>query len=191
MSVNKKTMMLVTGTAIGAFGLIGCGAGSSSTFKYEVSGTVEAAQVDYECGGDVDLDADPVAFVAGKGKGTGPSARKSSGGSTKSSSKTKDQGSRPSTATKAPTAKAKTPGPAASVPTAPNRGVTLSKKPDKPERVIKVKPPKYKSKPRGCRNEYELFVRNKDGLFEQDVREVDYDRCSDKPRELFPACTSN
>lgn len=196
LNVNKNMLVLASGTAVAVLGIAGCSQGSSETYRYEVSGTVESAQVDYECKGD--LNTDPIAFVAGRGGGTGSSTRKSSGGSRSSSkakagsSEARTPSARSTTPATAPTGKSKTPSSArATAALKPNKGVSLSKKPDKPERVTKVKPPKYKSKPKGCRNEYELFVRNKDGLFEQDVRQVDYERCSDKPRELFPACTSN
>lgn len=193
MNVNKKTIAILAGSVVLPLGLVGCSEGSGKTYSYEVSGTVEAAHVDYECEGDLAME--PAAFVAG---GTKPRPKKADPGGSSSDSdssgdaKKGESAKKDVAASKAPASKtpSKAPASASKAPAKPG-GVKLSKKPDKPERVTKVKPPKYKHKPKGCHEEYELYVKNREGLFEQDVREVDYDRCSDKARESFPACTKN
>lgn len=179
MNVNKKTIAILTGTVILPMTAVGCSGGSDKTYSYEVSGVVEAAQVDYECKGDLDLE--PASFTAGRTKPEPKKAESddSSSDSDFGDSEKKKPAKKDVAASKAPASKAPS----------KSGGVKLSKKPDKPERVTKIKPPKCKHK--GCHEEYELFVKNREGLFEQDVRKVDYDNCLDKAREHFPACTKN
>jgi hypothetical protein len=195
LNVNKKTIAVLTGTVILPLAAVGCSGGSSKTYSYEVSGVVEAAQVDYECKGDLDMEA--ASFVVGRAK---PKPKKADSGDSSSDSgdNKQEEPAKKNVATpKAPANKAPSKAPASRTPASRSKepaksgGVKLSKKPDKPERVTKIKPPKYKHKPKGCHEEYELFVKNREGLFEQDVRKVDYDNCLDKARERFPACTKN
>lgn len=161
--MNKRTVAFSGGIAALALALSACG---SDSYEYQVSGVVEAAQVDYDCHG---LSMEAAAFVVKPvprrtAKTSKPATKRQGSGSGTSSG----------TVRKAPS----------------NKGVKLTKKPDKPERVFKVPTVKYKTKRHGCKNEYELFVRNRDGLFEQDVRKVDYDKCLDRKREPFPRCTN-
>jgi hypothetical protein len=197
--MNKNLVTTATGIVILALGAFGC-QDSGKKYRYEVSGVVEAVQTDYECGEDLALE--PAAFVAGKGGG-GSSGKKSGTSGSGSNADGVQQGgdSGRVAATKPPNKKAEAPSPrrtsqspATSRPNsgAPQKsGVQLSKKPAKPKRVTKIVPPKGSKRPEGCETEYEVFVRNSDGLFEQDVRKVDYDHCSDQVREPFPACTEN
>lgn len=191
MNVNKKTIAVLTGTVILPLAAVGCSGGSSKMYSYEVSGVVEAAQVDYECKGDLDMEA--ASFVVGRTK---PKPKKADSGDSSSDSsdsegnKAEEPAKKNVATPKAPASKTPSKTPASKAP-AKSGGVKLSKKPDKPERVTKIKPPKYKHKSKGCHEEYELFVKNREGLFEQDVRKVDYDKCSDKVREPFPSCTKN
>lgn len=167
--MNKSALLfLVTTTAV-TLSLSGC---SNKTYGYAISGVVEAGQVDYDCPGDPSMD--PVGFVAASSKPQkGPS-------------------SNPRPAVKVTPAAAPTTRltPAASSSVSPSRKtVKLSKKPGKPKRVPAVPIAKHLTPPKGCEVEYELFIRNPDGLFEQDVRQVDYTRCLDAEREGFPGCT--
>lgn len=183
LSVNKKTGVVVTGTAILSLVVMGCSGGGSETYSYEVSGTVEAAQVDYECEGDLALD--PLSFAVA-GAGSKPQTLRVR--SADSDSSRSDVAASASPRRKGPARTTPSKAPVGKTPAVP-KGVKLPKRPDKPERVTRVEPPAHKSKPEGCEEEHELFIRNADGLFEQDVREVDYDRCSDEVSESFPACT--
>ncbi|MFE0472456.1 hypothetical protein ACFW2V_12665 [Streptomyces sp. NPDC058947] len=164
-------------------------------YEYGISGTVQAWQVDYECGDSLAME--PAAFTDGKGKGGGSSSRKQGGGYDSSDTGEALQGSTPKPLTKntsTPSAPrmSKTPPtarPTAS-PTKAVKGVKLTEKPDRPVRITKVPSPTYTTKPRGCETEYELFIQNDSGLFEQEVRRVDYNHCS-KRGHKFPACTSS
>jgi hypothetical protein len=199
LNVNKNLVATATGIVILALGAFGC-QDSDKKYEYEVSGVVEAVQTDYECGEDLALE--PAAFPAGKGKGSSGSRSKTSGSSSESGASSAQQGGGggnvaaskpPSRKTEAPLPHRTSKAPAAST-ARPNgdvhkSGVQLSKKPAKPKRVTRIVPPKESKRPEGCETEYEVFVRNGDGLFEQDVRKVDYIHCSDQVREQFPACT--
>lgn len=167
--MNKKMTVLTTGTCVLLLGLCGC---KSDAYTYDVSGTVEGAQVDYECGEDPSLNM--VAFNVLSARATKKPGSESGGNGSGSTSRR--------TGTPVPKAK----------PSKSPAGVKLDKKPEKPERINSVpKSPKFTTPQKGCEVEYELFVRNDDGLFEQDVREVDYTKCSDVESEEFPACTSD
>jgi hypothetical protein len=202
LNVNKNLVITATGSVILALGAFGC-QDSGKKYEYEVSGVVEAVQTDYECGEDLALE--PAAFVAGKGGG-GSSGKKSNTSNSGSASDAgdvqqgRDRGNvaaskPPNRKTEAPPPRRTSKAPATSRPNgdSPRKsgGVRLSKKPAKPERVTKIVPPKGPKRPKGCETEYEVFVRNGDGLFEQDVRKVDYVHCSDQVREQFPACTES
>lgn len=167
--MNKKTSVIAASVIAGALALSGC---SNESYEYELSGTVEAGQVDYDCPNDLAMA--PVALSKpnpGPRSGAKQEKRKTGGAHT---SKT------PGKETKSSSPK-----------NVPDDGVKLSKKPEKPERIRKVPAVKHASKPKGCEVEYELFVQNSEGLFEQDVRQVDFDKCMDEKREPFPACTKN
>jgi hypothetical protein len=189
--MNKKTAAIVSGTA----GLIlTLGACSTATYQYKVSGTVQGQQITYNCPGK-SVAMDIVSFETGgkkkrnSGSNTAPSPRplvskKPTGRNTQkpSSGVTTSNTSKPSPS--ATTAKVKS-----------NTGVTLSEKPEAPELAKNgtVPTPAYRSRPKGCKvDDYEIFVLNGSGdLYEQDVRKVDYDRCSrfKGTVKLFPRCT--
>ncbi|MBD3004771.1 hypothetical protein [Streptomyces sp. 5-10] len=72
-------------------------------------------------------------------------------------------------------------------------GVKTGKKPQAPKKVDKLPSvpdgPDYKpgKKPgKSCKPEYELFIKNSEGIFEEDVEADHYDQC-DKG-EKFPEC---
>jgi hypothetical protein len=170
-NVNKSALLfLVTTTAV-TLSLSGC---SNKTYGYEISGVIEAGQLDYDCPDDPSMD--PVGFAAASNKPQkGPSSNP-----------------RPivgATSAAIPTTRATPAAPAASPSVNPSRKtVKLPKKPGKPKRVPAVPVAKHLTVPKGCEVDYELFVRNSDGLFEQDVRQVDYNRCLDAENKDFPAC---
>lgn len=198
--MNKKTVMFASGATGLILALSACGKG---TYGYEVSGTVQEQYVDYDCPGE-DLSMDAVAFVDAKNPGTTGKKQSDSGSSgddKKPDDKKKDSkagnqqgaGQQPQAAPQGVPQggkKSTTPSPAATK----NSGVKLKSKPDKPEKVKNGKVPtrKYKSKPKGCKEEYEIFVVDSSGdLYEQDVRQADYDKClavTSTPK-LFPLCT--
>jgi len=214
LNVNKKTMTIVSGVATGILALSACGSG---TYDYQVSGAVQAQQLDYDCPNE-NVAMEAVAFVAGKGGG-----KKSGGGSAgkKSSDKKADSDSAIEQEAKQEPVKKPTPTPSAKSgtsrrgtsstpsqksspkpsPTATkvkNKGVKLKQKPEKPEKLKGKQVPKlkYKVKPHGCETEYEIFVLTDDGdLYEQDVRQVDYEKClaaeipTGLKSKLFPLCT--
>jgi hypothetical protein len=181
--MKKKTALITSG----ACGLIlAIGACTGSNYAYEVSGSIEARQIDYDCPGE-DTALDPVAFIAGKGGG-GKSKSKSSSGKKKAEAPKVSPGKTTSSTSRPKTSSGSRKGPLK------NRGVSLNEKPDKPEKIKgKTAPkPKYKIKPKGCKEEYEIFVLSDGDLYEQDVRKVDYDRCltaKGQSRFLFPLCT--
>lgn len=204
--MNKKYVAIIAITVIGGAGLVGCSTGSkeggtdtrAGSYHYQVSGVVEAAQVDMECGEDFALDL--VAYGSGKGGGGGSKKKDEDSGSSLSDTSSVELGQGKSSAppvkripSVAPERNAKVPSvaPEKRHKTFSKLGVELKQKPDAPERVRKVPSVKTSKKAKGCKPEYELFVRNTSGLFEQDVREVDWRMCSDRPREHFPLCTDN
>lgn len=178
--MNKRIAVVAAGALTGVLVLSGC---ANTSYEYEVSGTVEAGQIDYDCPDGAAMDT--VVFIA-KSKPGGSGTSGSSGKTAKKpststgSNKTADKDSTPSKST--PTTPVKKPS---------GKGVKLSEKPDKAERVSKVPKVQHPANLSGCETEYELFVKNADGLFEQDVRKVDYDKCTDSGRESFPSCTKN
>lgn len=194
--MNKKFRTIAAGATVGILALTGC---TEDTYGYEVSGTVEARQIDYDCPNE-DVAMDAVAFVAGSGRGSGSGKSSKSSGKSSDAKSDKNSGSSDSVdrapnsapssrSTKAPTTSSTT---RPSTPaTRASGGVKLKKKPAKPEKVKGDKAPKplYAKKPKGCETEYELYVRNDDGLFEQDVRREDYDNCTEG--EKFAACTES
>jgi hypothetical protein len=201
--MNKKTVTITSG-ALGLILLTACG--GTETYSYQVSGVVQAQQVDYDCPGE-DIAMDAVAYVAGSGKGSS-----SGGGSGKKSNNNSDNDSDVSSsdkkapASKAPASKApstsggggttsKAPSSPAPSKTPSNKGVKLKDKPEKAEKLkgLKVPKVKYAIKPKGCETEYEIFVLSGNTLYEQDVRRVDYDKCltakTTAGKKLFPLCT--
>lgn len=202
--MNKKTAMIGAVVLGSVLTVSGC---KGDTYQYEVSGTVDTQQLDYENCPKGSLAMDLVAFDAGHGKGNSSGSgskgdSKSSKGDTKSDSDSKakaDSGSKASpkasstgrssgrSTSSTPTGKSS----ATATKTARPKGVTLNKKPEKPEKVTSV--PKSGKWRKGCDTEYEIFVRSdKDGeLYEQDVRKVDYENCLEAPGDpkYFPGCT--
>lgn len=211
--MNKKTVMIASGAAGLILTLSACG---TETYEYQVSGTVQDQWLDYDCPGE-DIAMDAVAFVAGTGKGSstgggGKGTKSDSKGSSKKDSgdgdkdkkgsdkKKNEQSKKPSTGTAS--SGGSTGGTSKSSPTAKastkNKGVKLKSKPEKAEKIKngKLPKPKYRFKPEGCDNEYEIFVLDANGdLYEQDVRKADYDKClaakvrSGQSKKLFPLCT--
>lgn len=211
-SAKNFRRAVLAGIGSGAALTLVAACSGSGSYGYEVSGVVEAAQVDYDC--PRNLSMEPVGFVTGKHRRTTSStggSKSSSSSNSSSQSGSVDLGkavTQKTSTPKAPAPRASTPKSrggavrqgggsiASKAPTttkSPTRkGVVLSKKPDAPERISKVPALKYRYKPRGCKvDDYELFVRNNDGLFEQDVRHADYINCTDRKRMPFPACTAN
>lgn len=189
----KKKSSLILASTIGAISLVAGCAGDS--YRYEVSGVVEARQIDYDCPGE-DVAMAPIGFqaaVAGRPK---PPPR-----SNTSTSDTPDTAEAPRSSNRTPStapskAASSAPGRSAPASSAPvrterpvkkSKGVKLDKKPAKPVKVPKFLKAALPLSLAGCKEEPELFIRNADGLFEQDVRRVDYDRCPEKSD--FPACT--
>lgn len=207
--MNKKTVMIGSGALDLILGLGACG---TETYEYQVSGEVLEQYVDYDCPG-ADLALDAVSFELRGGKG-GKKKSDSNSSDTDTDSGTEQQAApqAKSTATaKAPTktpkattgtsskggTKSATPSPTPTVKKVSNKGVKLSKKPEKPEKLkgLVVPKPVYKVKPKGCETEYEIFVLSGGKLYEQDVRKVDFDKCGRAPipkgytNRLFPLCT--
>lgn len=194
--MNKRTVTFLGGTVGAILTLSACG---GSTYQYGVSGQVLGQQVDIECP-KTSLSMEAVSFDTGKhkaktkakskttsSKSKEPKAEKSKKASkSKGSKSTSPKTSPTATATKRPTQKP-----------VRNVGVSLSKKPEKPEKlkglgVPHQKNPKFR---KGCEREYEIFVLSSGHLYEQDVRKVDYNNCQRAwaPKgqiyKLFPLCT--
>lgn len=196
--MNKRTVTFLGGTVGAILALSACG---GSTYQYGVSGQVLSQQVDIECP-KTNLSMEAVSFDTGKHKAKTGSGHKSSSKSKaskepkaeKSKKASKSKGSKSTspktspttTATKRPTQKS-----------VRNVGVSLSKKPEKPEKlkglgVPHQKNPKFR---KGCEREYEIFILSGGHLYEQDVRKVDYNNCQRAwaPKgqiyKLFPLCT--
>lgn len=167
--MNKKTAVFAACTVSGVLALSGC---SKPSYEYEMYGIVTSGQVDYDCPADVAMAA--VGYVAG------PKPKPNTNGSHSQ----EGPGKKPTPSKRVPDSviPAKKPS---------GKGVKLDEKPDKPERINTIPAVKHSKKSKGCKAEYELFVENPDGLFEQDVRKVDYDKCMNEKREPFPACTKN
>lgn len=214
MNVNKKTVSIAAGAAGIILAVSSCG---TDTYEYDVSGKVVGQQIDFDCPkGKGNLALDLVAFESGKHGGSSSKTSKTSKTS-KSDSSSSDSGSSSTSkkVSKAPTPSKSSSNPASkggsksSSPTpkktstpqpkkSANKGVTMNKKPDKPQRLTGGKLPvkKYKYKPRGCETEYEIFVLADDGYtYEQDVAGDHYRACEQartpkgQKYKLFPACT--
>lgn len=198
--MNKKTVAITSSAVAIAMALSACG---TKSYSYDVSGTVEGQQVDYDCPGE-DLAMSAVAFVTGKSGSSGGSSSSSSGKSSSSSSgssggsksgsgsSSQRQGSSSGSNSNSNSNSKSDPKPVK------NKGVKLDKKPDRPERLKSMTLPRLlvPASLKGCEKEYEVFVLAKDGyLYEQDVREVDYRKCEDakipagQKAKLFPLCT--
>lgn len=127
--------------------------------EYAVSGTVYSKWIYYECDS-VHLSMDTVAFSRPTPKRT---------------KDTDDSGT--SNSTKKPSAPAGSGKTFVSKPVKVPRGKVPTGKPKKPRGYSKSK----------CSTEYELYIKNGDGIFEQDVLYTDYATC-DKG-EKFTRCT--
>jgi hypothetical protein len=178
----------MTGVGSAALLTLAAACTGGSSYQYRVSGMVEAAQIDYDC--HQNLAMEPAGFVTGNRGRTSSSSGSGSSNLRKAPTPRRTSPSRPQggSSVRQPGLSKKTP-----VTKKPSsRGVTLSRKPDKPERITKVPIPKYRHKPHGCKvDDYELFIRNSNGLFEQDVRHVDYLNCTERKLMAFPRCTKN
>lgn len=180
----KKNLMVAVVAASASIGLIaGCSGGDDvqDAPDYSVEGKVYSKWINYDCKAH---GMAPMAFeVLPQGKSGG-----SSGGSKNKG--TEDTGSvdsgnkgtvtKPSATSKPPTTSGGSSG-----------GVATTKAPS----AVKVSPSSIPTgtptKPSGyskkwCTTEPELFVQNKDGIFEQDVKSDEYDMCAVK--EKFPSC---
>lgn len=195
---QKKTVVIASGVA--AVALFATGCSGSDKYEYGVSGKVQSQQIDYDCPGE-NLSMEPVGFGE---KTTGGSGGKSSSRSTTSDG---DGNGNAGKAKKEPSQKkdesdgggtgggSNSGSNKVSKPSKKNKGVKLSKKPDSPQKVKKATK-SFDVKPKGCENEYEIFVLDKKGnLYEQDVRKIDYNKClaakvpSGEKAKLFPLCT--
>ncbi|MCP9209670.1 hypothetical protein [Streptomyces cucumeris] len=141
--------------------LLGTSGCSSEAYEYEVSGVVEDGRLDYDCPNSLSMES--ASFVI-RAKGRSSTSAKAGGRSRGGSSSSRSKTS---------------------------SGSKLPNKPTEPERVPKIPSRGHGKKSKGCKVEYELYIKNSDGLFEQDVRQVDYDKCLDRKRERFPACTDS
>lgn len=197
--MNKSTVTILGGTVGLILTVSACG---GSTYDYEVSGQMVDQQISVECPkGALSLEA--VSFEV-KGGGKGGKKGKAKSKKAKKNSSTSQQSRPTASATpKAPSTRVtSTPGVTPSTKTTrkpvKNVGVTLSEKPEKPERLKGLTVPKQNTTiwRKGCETEYEIFVLAKDGfLYEQDVRLVDYKKCRNaktpkgQDKKPFPLCT--
>lgn len=167
--MRRRTATVIAVPAL-ALALSACG----GDYSYGVTGRVAGKQIDWDCHGHA---LAPVAFArTSGGRGTtgsrsttgGSSYRKSTSGSTTSGKKTTTGGSSSS------------------------GGTSLKKKPRKPKKLhgFDLHDLNHSThRPSGCTRssaEYELYVKNDDGLFEQDVTSDHYKRCA--KGEKFPSC---
>jgi len=149
-----------------ALPLVLAACGSSDDAAYDVSGTVKSKQIDYDC----TKKSHAMSLVLGKGTGGSSGGRGGSSGSKSgSSSRGGSSGSKN--------------GGSSSTQNKPPAPVAVPDLPQSPA----SKSPAAKPKGVSCSTEYELFIENKDGLFEQDVTSEHYERCAEK--EKFPSCT--
>jgi hypothetical protein len=190
----RRSFLVGTGVATALALTAACSGGS--TYYYGIRGVVEDAVISYDC--PRNLSMEPVSFDAGHGRGSGPASstgrsRKGSDNSSKANSGSQDRKTRSPRPQNGATKQGSTEGakkaPASKAPA--SKGVALSEKPEKPERVNRVPSAQSALARRGCKvDDYELFIRNKNGLYEQDVRRTDYKKCTNKARMSFPACTT-
>lgn len=208
--MNKKALTFLGGTAGFIFALSAC---SGGTYEYTVSGNVVDQQIDYTCPKRT-LSMEAVAFTVGHHKSNSSSKSSSSKSKSKSGSgkvakkptKASGTASSPKPAKTSSTGTGKktissTPSPARTASATPspkrvrNKGVTLSSKPDKAEKLRTL--PKALAWRKGCKvDDYEIFVVDRKGdLYEQDVRKADYKNClrarvpKGQTNKLFPLCT--
>ncbi|MER6605894.1 hypothetical protein ABT282_08260 [Streptomyces sp. NPDC000927] len=160
--MNKATKAAIT-AAVLSLTLTACG----GDHQYKLKGRVESKQIDQDChtsrSGNLNAFSLPMKTGGSSGSrsGGGNSSGSRSGGGSSSS----------------------------------GGGVSLDKKPSEPRKVDSLPPipdgpdmdhPR-KTASKSCKPEYELFIRNSEGIFEQDVTADHYRKC-DK-REEFPRCT--
>lgn len=180
----KKKSGLVLASTIGAISMVvGCGA---DTYRYEVSGTVEERQIDYDCPGE-DVAIEPVGFQAGRSKPKPKPKNNTSDDASSADSPTAAPKTERPSRTSAPIAAPTRTGSPTKAPKGGTKGVELKEKPAKPVKIPKFLKAAIPISLVGCKEEPELFVRNADGLFEQDVRREDFDKCL--KGDVFPACT--
>lgn len=137
---------------------------------YQINGKVAAKHAEWDCADAeaLTLNGDTIAPVAQQGTaGTGGTRPKP-----KPPAPKVDNGSTTTTGGGGNSVKIKKP-----------KKVKVSAIPDGQE-ALPVNPPKGK---KSCKPDYELYVRNNTGTFEQDVISEHYDRCTEG--EKFPACT--
>ena len=180
--MNKKNIVIVSGTVAALFTLSACG---GDKYEYEAKGKVVANQIEWEDCDMEQLSMDLVSFSSKTGGTSGGGGKgNSNSGSSKSNSTSGGSTSGDSTSGGS--------GGNVNVKKNENKGVKLSEKPSKPEKLKKLPKLNVTSKGKGCEAEYELFVQEPDGdLWEQDVRKADYEKCIAQFKQLFPACTRN
>jgi hypothetical protein len=159
--VNKTRIAALLVAPALTLTLAACG----GNYSYAVSGHVVGKKIDWDCDGHAMA---PVAFTR-TSRGSGAGTRKN--GTTR-----------------------KNP----SIPKAPangSGGVPLKKQPHQPRKLggfTLPHLPKATKRPKGCSHgsaDYEMFIKNDDGIFEQDVTSEHYERC--EGGEKFPACTAD
>src|SRR5690606_41721744 len=89
LNVNKKKILATAGSVFLALGAFGCSGGGGKTYSYKVTGTVEAAHIDYECGDSLSME--PVSFNAGRGGGSSSGGSRSGGSGTSGGSKRSEE----------------------------------------------------------------------------------------------------
>lgn len=176
--MNKKIAAITVGAVVAVLPVSGC---ANEAYWYAISGTVEAGQIDYDCPASRSMEG--AAFAVGTSQPKMATNRAPAKPNSGTHSGKKTAPPKPLAPSAAPS---RTSG---ATLTKETGGVKLTKKPDKPELIYRVPAVKHSKAQKGCTVEYELFVRNDDGLFEQGVRQADYDKCLDQKLESFPACT--
>jgi hypothetical protein len=162
--VKKSLVFAVGAVASASLVLTGCGGddSTSSAPKYDVTGKVDTKWIEYECK-NLALSMDNVAFV----ESSKPKKDKD-----KKDKKKEDKGD---TSTKKPSS---TPTASAPAPVRVSPGQVPKGDPKKPKN--------YDSK--YCTTEYELFIKNGDDIFEQDVPYSHYIKCEED--EKFSSCAA-
>lgn len=165
--MKKFPMFAVGAVASASLVLTGCGGGDdkASAPEYEVTGKVDTRWIEYKCK-NLSLGMDNVAFVQSSRpkKDKDKDDKKKDKKEKKSADPTKKASSSPSASAPSPVKVS-----AKDVPTG---------KPKKPRGYS----PKY------CTAEYELFIKNGDGIFEQDVPYAHYEKCTED--EKFSSCAA-
>lgn len=181
----KMKMGSITAGVMAAI-VTAAGCGNNETYEYGVSGTVEARQIDYDCPDAFSMEA--VGYVAGRGGG---SKSKSRSPKNRPPAKKSNPRSGPNSGVDRPRVQGPTQGGSGQAPKSQPRvksDASLTKKPSKPKKLAKMPELNRSFSSEGCETEYELFIRSNGELFEQEVRQVDHDNCTETSQ--FPACVT-